>query len=82
MWYLLASKQSFIELGEGGAQPNISREKIVAFPFAVPPLAEQHRIVSRLDSLSAHVRELEEVTQKTIAECDALKQALLRKVFE
>ena len=48
----------------------------------IPPLSEQHRIVSRLDSLSAHVRELEEVLQKTIAECDALKQALLRKVFE
>ena len=45
-------------------------------------IEEQQRIVSRLDSLSAHVRELEEVTQKTIAECDALKQALLRKVFE
>jgi type I restriction enzyme S subunit len=48
----------------------------------VPSLSEQQRIVSRLDSLSAHVRELEEVTQKTIAECDALKQALLRQVFE
>ncbi len=45
-------------------------------------ISEQQRIVSRLDSLSAHVRELEEVTQKTIAECDALKQALLRQVFE
>ncbi len=51
MWYLMASKQSFIELGEGGAQPNISREKIVAFPFAVPPLAEQHRIVAKIEEL-------------------------------
>ena len=49
MWYLLASKQAFIDLGEGGAQPNISREKIVAFPFALPPLAEQQRIVASVE---------------------------------
>lgn len=48
----------------------------------VPPLSEQQRIVERLDALSAHVRELEENQKKIISECDALKQALLRKVFE
>ena len=55
MWYLLASKQAFIELGEGGAQPNISREKIVAFPFALPPLSEQKRIVAKIEELMAMV---------------------------
>ena len=62
--------------------PIINKGKWEKLSIAIPPLSEQQRIVSRLDSLSAHVRELEEVTQKTIAECDALKQALLRKVFE
>ena len=38
-------------MGEGGAQPNISREKIVLFPFAVPPLAEQKRIVAKIDEI-------------------------------
>ena len=51
-------------------------------PIALPSLSEQRRIVARLDSLSKHVRELEEINKKLIAECDALKQALLRKVFE
>ncbi len=51
MWYLMASKQAFIDLGEGGAQPNISREKIVAFPFALPPLAEQKRIVEKVEEV-------------------------------
>lgn len=51
LYYLLASKKTFIELGEGGAQPNISREKIIAFPFALPPLAEQHRIVAKIEEL-------------------------------
>ena len=48
----------------------------------IPSIAEQQQIVSRLDSLSEIVRELEEMQRKTIAECDALKQAILREVFE
>lgn len=56
MWYLMASKQAFIELGEGGAQPNISREKIVAFPLALPPLPEQHRIVAKIEELFAALK--------------------------
>lgn len=64
------------------SQPKLALTRLAEVCISLPPLTEQRRIVSRLDSLSAHVRELEEVTQKTIAECDALKQALLRKVFE
>lgn len=48
----------------------------------VPPLSVQQSIVSRLDALSANIKKLEEVQRKTLAECDALKQAMLREVFE
>ena len=64
------------------SQPKLALTRLAEVCISLPPLTEQQRIVSRLDSISAHVRELEEVLQKTIAECDALKQALLRKVFE
>ena len=66
----------------GVGVPHISGKQILSYKFSIPNYNVQQRIVSRLDSLSAHVRELEEVLQKTIAECDALKQALLRQVFE
>ena len=58
LYYLLASKKAFIELGEGGAQPNISREKIVAFPFPLPPLAEQRRIVAKIEELLGAINAL------------------------
>lgn len=76
-------KDSFFA-NEGGTvgQGNVGLSALKEMTYYAPPLSEQQRIVSRLDSISAHVRELEEVLQKTIAECDALKQALLRKVFE
>lgn len=66
----------------GAALKQINIKDLRNLQLYLPPLSEQQRIVSRLDSLSAHVHELEEVLQKTVAECDALKQALLRKVFE
>ena len=43
---------------------------------------EQQHIVERLDELSEKVKKLEEIQEKTIKECDALKQAILREVFE
>lgn len=58
LYYLMASKKIFIEMGEGGAQPNISREKIVAFPFALPPLAEQKRIVTKIEELLKEIDKL------------------------
>ena len=75
-------RDEFDKFVSGTAIPTFSQAKLSTVSIYFPSEEEQQRIVSRLDSLSAHVRELEEVLQKTIAECDALKQALLRKVFE
>ena len=47
-FYLLANKRNFVKKGEGGAQPNISKEKIIKTLIAVPPLKEQIRIVNLL----------------------------------
>lgn len=50
-YYLLTARDQFRLLGAGGAQPNISKEKIVPFPFSLPSLSEQSRIVEFLDQL-------------------------------
>ena len=49
--YLLSRRTAFHAQSEGGAQPNISKVKIVLSPFPLPPLAEQHRIVAKVDEL-------------------------------
>lgn len=67
---------------QGGAQPNLSQVKIKKVSISYPSRTIQHSIVSHLDSLSSTIRKLEELQQKTLAECDALKQAMLREVFE
>lgn len=61
---------------------NLGLKEIRNMPIPLPPLSEQQRIISRLDSLSENIRKYEEIQRKIVSECDALKQALLRKVFE
>lgn len=48
---LKAYKGRLVGMGAGGAQPNISREKLIATVVALPPTAEQHRIVAKVDEL-------------------------------
>ena len=50
-YFLMASRDSFIKKGEGGAQPNISRVKLVEHLIPLPPLKEQKRIVKRIEAL-------------------------------
>ena len=50
-YFLMGSQEDFIKKGEGGAQPNISREKIVAHLMPLPPFEEQNRIVEKIESV-------------------------------
>ena len=50
-YFLMASKDAFIKKGEGGAQPNISRVKLVEHLIPLPPLKEQQRIVAQIERL-------------------------------
>ena len=58
-YYLLAERDNLRKRGDGGAQPNISREKIIAYLLPLPPLAEQKRIVAKVEELMSLVINLE-----------------------
>ena len=47
------------ELAAGGAQPNLNGGKIKSTLIPLPPLAEQHRIVAKVDALMALCDQLE-----------------------
>ncbi|ENT2953016.1 restriction endonuclease subunit S, partial [Klebsiella aerogenes] len=69
--FLKASKRVFTSMGAGGAQPNISKEKIVATHFALPPLKEQLRIVEKVEQLMSLCDQLE---QHSLTSLDAHQQ--------
>ena len=59
-YFLLANKAMFVAMGGGGAQPNISKEKIVSTLIHLPPLAEQQRIVAKIEQLFSILKTIEE----------------------
>lgn len=85
LFYVTHTKKYYEWINENqkaAAQPNISAKLYNNYSIAYPPLPTQKKIVSYLDSLSSDVRQMEEKYQKMVEECDALKQAMLRDVFE
>lgn len=74
-------KQTMTNL-HGTTMAHITKGLIEAANVNYPSIEKQQAIVSHLDSLSSTIRKLEELQQKTLTECDALKQAMLREVFE
>lgn len=54
-YYLLSQRADFIAKGAGGAQPNISKEKIVNTLMPFPPLEEQEKICKAIDLSLLHL---------------------------
>ena len=86
MFYIFKGElfYKYIEpLQNGASYPAVTDTSVKLYTFSYPKdIKEQHLIVTRLDTLSSNIRKLEENYRKTLEECDALKQAVLREVFE
>ena len=51
--FLLSHREEFIKMGGGGAQPNISKEKIINTYIPLPPFTEQKRIINAVNKIFA-----------------------------
>lgn len=67
---------------EGASIPQINNKNIAPIMIYLPSLFEQQSIVETLDSLKSKVDRLQANYDKISQECDTLKQAILRQVFE
>lgn len=76
-YFLLSHKEDFIMLGGGGAQPNISKEKIVETLFPLPPLAEQKRIANEIERWFTLIDELESNEGDLLKAIDKAKSKIL-----
>ena len=77
-YYLMANKTTFIQQGEGGAQPNISRDKLIHFLMPLPPLNEQKRIAQKIEEIQPLIEKYR-VSQGLAEEMDKSLNGLLKK---
>ncbi|MFQ2077043.1 restriction endonuclease subunit S [Aeromonas veronii] len=61
----------------GSAQPQVTTANLSPYVIAVPPLAEQHRIVAKVDELMALCDQLEQCSESQLAAHQTLVETLL-----
>ena len=85
-YYLMGSQTDFVKKGEGGAQPNISREKLVSHLMPIPPIREQHRIVERIELLLPLIDKYDNIqiqTNKLNSEIEnSLRKSILQEAIQ
>lgn len=69
------------QLTGGTASPHLNVRDIKDFPIPMPPLAEQHEIVSRVEALLALADQIEARLGKAQAQVDKLTPTLFAKAF-
>ena len=82
LYFLMANKKAFTEMSEGGAQPNISKEKILRTSFPLPPLSEQKRIVTKIEELMHLVDEYDKAQKELNALNSAMPEQLKQSILQ
>jgi len=68
--------------GVGGSLMRVKPATIREFPFAIPPLAEQRRIVSKIEELFSELDKGIETLKTAKAQLAVYRQAVLKDAFE
>ena len=80
--YLLQSFKARIQaLGKGSAQANINMGTFEKERLPFPPVAEQKKIVARLDSLSEETQRLARIYEQKLEALESFKKSILHEAF-
>ena len=74
--------EQLVEGARGGAQPNVNGQTLGKMTVSVPPLAEQHRIVAKVDELMVLCDRLEQEQTDSREAHQTLVRAFLDRVVE
>ena len=79
-YYFVKIYDEIRSIAEGAAQPNLNVGKIKDTLIPLPPLAEQHRIVAKIDRLMEFCDRLEETIEAAKTKQTELLNALMSQV--
>ena len=78
---ILSLNDSIYSIGRGTAQKNLNMDAFKKLIISYPPVAEQERIVAKLDAAFAEIDEAVEVVQQQMLQTQSLQQQKIDKVF-
>lgn len=79
---VLNRNKYYLQYNDGKKQTNLKRIQILSCPIPLPPLAEQHRIVAKVDELMALCDKLEEEQFKNLKTHQSLVKTLLETLTQ
>ena len=65
----------------GTRMPRANMKEVLKFKIPLPPIAEQKKIVARLDSLSEKTRQIQVLQSQTAQDFKDLEQSILHRAF-
>ena len=80
-YWFARMKQKIIDSASTATLPIINQKEIKSLPFPLPPLQEQKRIVSKLDTLFEKIDKAIALHQKNMDESDVFMGSVLNEVF-
>ena len=80
-YFLLRKDEIYAELTKGGLQPFLSLKILNEIDFPLPPIAEQNRIVQKIDELMQYCNALEASIKQSESQNEKLLQQVLREAL-
>ena len=77
LFYALLQISASLEGSSGAIFNSINKKQIEEIPLALPPLAEQQRIVAKLDATFAEIETINSGIKQKLADLTALKSSIL-----
>jgi type I restriction enzyme, S subunit len=81
-YYIQKLKQEIDSKASATAQKNINVEFLERLPIPIPPMKEQHTVVSEIESRLSVCDKIEESIEQSLKQAESLRQSILKKAFE
>lgn len=83
VWYYLNTlERSLTTMARGVGVQNISAAQIKSYPITIPPLPEQHRIVTKIEELFTRLDAGVEALKKIKSQLKRYRQSVIKHAFE